>query len=55
MPRCCWLFQAGIVGTPLQKKTKWPIWWMTKHNPSGVKNKRVTKDFSAEGYKVDGR
>ena len=48
MPRCCWLFQAGIVGTPLQKMTKQPIWRTTKHDPSGVKNKRVMKDFSAE-------
>ena len=48
MPCCCWLFQAGIVGTPLQKITKRPIWRTTKNDPSGVKNKRVTKDFSAE-------
>ena len=48
MPHCCWLFQAGIVGTPLQKITKRPIWRTTKHDPSGVKNKRVAKDFPAE-------
>ena len=48
MPRCCLLFQADIVGTPLQKITKRPIWRTTKHDPSGVKNKRVVKDFSAE-------
>ena len=48
MPRCCWLFQAGIVGTPLQKAKKRPIWRTTKHNPSGAKNKQVAKDFNAE-------
>ena len=48
MPRCCWLFQADIVGTPLQTITKRPIWRTTKHDPSGVKNKRVAKDFNAE-------
>ena len=48
MPRCCWLFQAGIVGIPLQKITKRPVWRKTKHDPSGVKIKRVAKDFSAE-------
>ena len=47
MPRCCWLFLAGIVGTPLQKITKRPIWRTTKHDPGGVKKKRVAKDFSA--------
>ena len=48
MPRCCWLFLAGIVGTPLRKITKRPLWRMTKHDPSGVEKKRVVKDFSAE-------
>ena len=48
MPSCCRGFLAGIVGTPLQKITKRPIWRTTKHDPSGVKNERVTKDFSAE-------
>ena len=48
MPHCCWLFLAGIVGTPLQNITKRLIWQTTKHDPSVVKIKRVTKDFSAE-------
>ena len=48
VPCCCWLFQAGIVGTPLQKIAKRPVWRTTKHDPSDVKNKRVTKYFSAE-------
>ena len=48
VPRYCWLFQAGIVGTPLQTITKWTIWRTTKHDPSGVKNKWVAKDFNAE-------
>ena len=43
MPCCCWLFLTGIVGTPLQK-IKQPIWQTTKHDPSGVKNKRVMKE-----------
>ena len=48
MPRCCWGFQAGIVVTPLQKLTKRPKWRTMKHDPSGVKRKRVANDFSAE-------
>ena len=43
----CWLFQAGIVGIPLQK-IKRPIWQTTKHDPSSLEKKRVVKDFSAE-------
>ena len=45
---CCRLFLAGIVGTPLQKIIKRPKWRTTKHDPSGVKRKRVAKDFNAE-------
>ena len=48
MPCCCWGFLAGIVGTPLQKITKRPKWQTMKHDPSGVKNEQVVKDFSAE-------
>ena len=48
MPRCYRLFLAGIVDTPLKKITKQPIWRATKYDPSGVKKKRVVKDFSAE-------
>ena len=47
MPHCFWLFLAGIVGTPLQKITKQPVWGTMKHDPSGVKNNRVTKDSNA--------
>ena len=46
-PHCCWGFLAVIVGTPVQKVTKRPKWWMMNHDPSGVKRKRVAKDFSA--------
>ena len=48
VPRCCWGFLAGIVGTPLQKITKRPKWRTRKNDPSGVKRKRVAKDFSVE-------
>ena len=47
VPRCCWLFLAGIVSNPLQK-IKHPIWRMMKHDPSSVKNKQIAKDFRAE-------
>ena len=39
---------CGIVGTPLQKTTKRPKWLTMKQDPSGVKRKRVAKDFNAE-------
>ena len=48
MPHCCWGFLAVVVGTPLQKITKRPKWQVMKQDPSGVKRKRVAKDFCAK-------